>query len=150
MILWTIQTPEAVANLQRTSVLLADSGDAESHFRTAFEWMAAQMRHRIGNPPRSSVRPLWAWHTWQGRRARPDLRSSGHLPRGTRAARIEFAAEPSTVLLSDFSLWHYVLNYWYLPASSRDEKSFDAMLKAAGLDFFKTKPLPDPPVQQAY
>ncbi len=45
------------------------------------------------------------------------------------------------VLLSDFSLWHHVLNYWYLPASPKDEKAFEATLEAAGLDYFKTKPL---------
>jgi len=48
------------------------------------------------------------------------------------------------VLLSDFSLWHHVLNYWYLPASLGDEKAFEAALKRAGLDFLKTKPFPDP------
>jgi hypothetical protein len=32
------------------------------------------------------------------------------------------------VLLSDFELWHYVLNYWYLPTSNKDETRFDAIL----------------------
>ena len=144
MILWTVQTPEAVAVLHRTGLLVADADEPEAHFRPAYRWMARKMRQQIGKPPVSSARPLWAWHRWQGRRARPDLRSSGHLPQGGRGARIEFAAEPSTVLLSDFSLWHHVLNYWYLPASLKDEKAFETTLKEAGLDFFKTKPLPDP------
>jgi hypothetical protein len=48
------------------------------------------------------------------------------------------------VLLSDFTLWHHVLNYWYLPASPIDARKFGATLKEAGFDFFKTKPLPDP------
>ena len=47
------------------------------------------------------------------------------------------------VLLSDFSLWHHVLNYWYLPASRKDERAFERQLNAVGLDYFKTKPLPD-------
>lgn len=32
------------------------------------------------------------------------------------------------MLLSDFELWHYVLNYWYLPHSNEDEARFDAIL----------------------
>jgi hypothetical protein len=53
-------------------------------------------------------------------------------------------AEESNVFLSDFSLWHHVLNYWYLPASLKDERGFDREVRAAGLNYFKTKPLPDP------
>ena len=48
------------------------------------------------------------------------------------------------MLLSDFSLWHHVLNYWYLPSSLKDARAFETTLRAAGLDFFETKPLPDP------
>jgi len=143
MILWTVQTPDAVAALHRNGRLVATSGEYERHFRSAYRWMGAQMHRRIGAAPQSSARPLWAWHTWQGQRGRPDLRRSGHLPRGSRGARVEFAADPRTFLLSDFSLWHYVLNYWYLPSSLSDGKAFEATLKAAGLDFFKTKPLPN-------
>ena len=30
------------------------------------------------------------------------------------------------MLRSDFELWHYVLNGWYLPRSRADERDFDA------------------------
>ncbi len=49
------------------------------------------------------------------------------------------------VLLSDFDLWHYVLNYWYLPASERDVNAFEKKLAAVGLSFYKfthSNPLP--------
>ncbi len=143
MILWTLQSPAAVEALERDGVLVATSGDPEPSYRSAYHWMAAQMSHRIG-PPEKATRPLWTWRAWQGRRARPDLRSTGHFPRGSRGARIEFTVEPEQVVLSDFSLWHYVLNYWYLPASLTDQRAFEATVSAAGLDFFRTKPLPDP------
>lgn len=94
--------------------------------------------------PRSGIRPLCAWCRYRGPRHKPDLRSSGHLPRGTTGARIEFVADPSRALLSDFSRWHHVLNYWYLPASRADERRFENELKAQGLDFFAMKPLPNP------
>ena len=40
--------------------------------------------------------------------------------------------DPSEVLLSDFELWHYVLNYQYVPASMKDSRRFDAILEAQG------------------
>ena len=39
----------------------------------------------------------------------------GHLPKGERGVRLELQVADDRVLLSDFDLWHYVLNYWYLP-----------------------------------
>ena len=47
------------------------------------------------------------------------------------------------MLLSDFDLWHYVLNYWYLPRTVRDRHQFDRSLKAAGQCYYRMRPLPD-------
>ena len=49
--------------------------------------------------------------------AKPDLTAPGHFAEGTRGVCIEFAAAPDAVLLSDFELWHYVLNRFFLPAT---------------------------------
>ncbi len=57
--------------------------------------------------------------------------------------RIEFEVNDRLVLLSDFELWHYVLNYWYLPKSLRDADDFEAELSRRGLSFYRTKPLRD-------
>ncbi len=60
--------------------------------------------------------------------------------------RVEFQATNTEVLLSDFDLWHYVLNYWYLPESDNDEKAFEKKLARLGLSFYKRdhqNPLPD-------
>ena len=73
----------------------------------------------------------------------PDLRSSGHLQSGTLGIRLELQVDPTDVLLSDFDLWHYVLNYWYLPSSAKDGDKFERTLREAGLSFYETKPLPD-------
>ena len=66
------------------------------------------------------------------------------MPKGSRGVRLEIELDERRVLLSDFELWHYVLNYWYLPESEEDGESFEAELKGAGLCFFTEKPLPDP------
>ena len=63
--------------------------------------------------------------------------------------RIEFEIDDSLVLSSDFDLWHYVLNYWYLPASSVEGETFESELAEQGLSFYQTKPLPNPAVDEA-
>lgn len=48
------------------------------------------------------------------------------------------------MLLSDFTLWHHVLNYWYIPLSEAEGEAFELELDQRGLSFFLDKPLPDP------
>ncbi len=108
-----------------------------------YKWMRWKMGRCVGPAPRPSSFPVWAWLQWENAgRARPDLRARGHLPKGTKGVRIEFECPGKAALLSDFGLWHYVLNYWYLPKSEADEKEFNAELERRGLSFFDTKPLP--------
>jgi hypothetical protein len=142
MILWTIQDTGAWERSKRAGVLKADARRADRWFGPAYHWMADQMRARIGLPPGGQKLPIWAWLRWAGNRGRPDLRATGHLPRGTRGGRIEFQPD-EPVLLSDFDLWHFVLNYWYLPTSEEDGERFEADLARRGLSFYQTKPLPD-------
>jgi len=102
------------------------------------------MEMRLGPRTHDDQMPVWVWRQWDGaRRSRPDLRSRGHLPTGTQGVRIEVELDEGRVLLSDFELWHYALNYWYLPTSVRDGREFDRKLKTAGLCYYRTKPLPN-------
>ncbi|HAS55200.1 MAG: hypothetical protein A2X56_05500 [Nitrospirae bacterium GWC2_57_13] len=145
MILWTIQTSEAWKRLQEKGVLRADDGRISEDMRLGYGWMANQMRRRLGPPPMERAALLWAWYQWSGvKRKRPDLRSAGHLPAGSRGVRIEFEIDDGRVLLSDFDLWHYVLNYWYLPVSEADGDAFLRELQERGLSFYTAKPVPDP------
>ena len=129
MILWTIQSLSAWEILQSRGFLQARRPYVEKLFRLAYRWMQGQMRKRLWPPPSSACFPLWAWFQWQGsNKKRPDLRFSGHLPRGDTGVLIEFHADAAEVILSDFELWHYVLNYWHLPNSIADEARFDAIL----------------------
>lgn len=150
MTLWTIQTIEAWNILERTGLLRTDLRYVDKTFLPAYQWLAEQMRMRIGPPPTDGALPVWAWYQWQWeRRKKPDLRFGGHLPKEKRGVRIELAVDDKVVLLSDFELWHYVLNYWYLPASEEEGDRFDAALERRNLSYFQTKPLPDPKFHQA-
>lgn len=126
MTLWTIQPDVVWDDWQARGVMSADLRYVDHSYREAYRWMTREMRRRLpSSKPRKS--PLWAWYQYDGiARRRPDLRSSRHLPKGTHGVRIEFEATEDAVLLSDFELWHYVLNQWYLATSEEDDRRFES------------------------
>jgi hypothetical protein len=146
MILWSILTEKAWQQLQRNGRLRAERRHLIKEYLGSYRWMAEQMIRRLPvSRPSHDTMPLWAWYQWEGKRKKPDLRTGGHLPTGDRGVRIEFLLEDNEVLLSDFDLWHYVLNYWYLPTSEREGRSFEKKLAAKGLSFYQCnheRPLP--------
>lgn len=126
MTLWTIQHEDAFAELKRTGVLRADGAHLMfgGEYRRAYDWMAMQLRRRIGPPPEGARYPLWAWYQWEGARKRRDLRCSGYAPRGTPMVQLTFEIGEAEVLLSDFDAWHLVLAGDYLADSELDWENF--------------------------
>lgn len=115
LILWTIQTSEAWREAEAHGVLRASRTHIYEDYLPAYDWLVAEMRQRVGAPPSGVQYPVWAWEQYRGTSAaRPDLPAPGHLPAGTRGVCIEFTVAPDAVLLSDFDLWHYVLNRFFL------------------------------------
>lgn len=140
--LWTIQTIPAWETLQAAGVLRAESRLAEPDFAAAYRWMVAQMRQRLPRPSFAAKTPLWAWYQYRGPdRPRPDLRKRSHLPAGQRGVRIEFELADELVLLSDFELWHLVLNNWYLGESEADADAFDKLADQEGYPLPPDSPL---------
>ncbi len=138
MRVWTIQPVEVLERLEAEQVLYADPARIPEEFRHAYDWMRAQMERRI--PGYRGHYPWWGWHS-----PRPDLRRSGHLPRGTRGVRLELELEPAEVLLSDFDAWHAVLNWGYLALSEDEEEVWYRRFEAAVPDRFRRAwPLPEP------
>ena len=145
MILWTIQSERAWSEFQNRGILKTSRKNIiEENWLQPYQWMVDQMKIRLGSPPESWYFPLWAWYQWEGeKRRKPDLRAGGHLSKGENGIRIEFECCEEAALLSDFDLWHYVLNYWYLPETEHEAETFEAELAAQGLSFFKQKPIPN-------
>lgn len=140
MILWTIQNWEIWEVFQSSGVLRQEPQFVPIHFVDAYRWMADKMEKHIGPAPASGQFPVWAWYQTGFGKRRPDLREGGWLPKGQRGVRIEFEVPGSKVLLSDFVLWHYVLNGGYLAQSEEDYYAF-----AKVVDQFRQKkgcPLP--------
>ena len=75
----------------------------------AFDWMAEQMRKRIGEPPLPEIkRPVWAWYQWESKKKRiPPLSTMDKT--NDKEVMLEINVPDSEVLLSDFELWHCVL-----------------------------------------
>lgn len=134
--LWTIQPIERYSKLLTDKVIYTTKVliDIDTPFMYPYEWMRKQMEIRISKPNNSNLFPIWAWYQYQGK-PKPDLRHSGFLPKGAKGVRIEFTKSIKDIVLSDFDLWHYPLNYWYIADSEQDGKKFDDLLGANGLQY---------------
>jgi len=124
MRVWTIQPVEILARLTAARVLYADPACIPKEFRHAYDWMRAQMGRCL--PYYDGHFPWWGWRT-----PHPDLRQSGHLPRGTQGVRLELEIDPNEVLLSDFDAWHSVLNRGYLGLSEAEDEAWYRRFEAA-------------------
>jgi len=121
--LWTVQHRDALRELVTTGRLRADEARADSDCRHAYDWMRRQARRRI---PGSDGGPLlWAW-------ARP-ARYTAAIAAGGRAPRVclELRAAPERALLSDFALWHAVLNWRYASLTEAEAEAWDERVLAA-------------------
>lgn len=128
MRLWTIQTDKAYQRLTANGQLIADAALCDPDFAQPYKWMLGQMKRRLRSKEPVPHAALWAWSSWDPpSRKRPDLRARGHLEPGKPGYRIELDVHPNDVLLSDFNLWHYVLNYWYVPTCEQDSNLFDSV-----------------------
>ncbi len=131
--LWTIQHINAYESLMKNGVLRANENYlfCQDDLRYAYDWMAKELRERIGVPPDGIRYPVWAWYQWEGKRKRRDLRQSCYAPRGTPMVQIEFEVDQDFVLLSDFDDWHMVLNNSYIADS---EQEFDEFYSFSSCD----------------
>ncbi len=133
MKLWTIQEIHFWNRLKsgrhvRANRRLVERGTGGAlQAMPAYDWLADRMDAMIGSRPSPRALPLWAWQQWEGAaRARPDLRSAGHLSQGTKGVRIEIEIDDGAVVLSDFDLWHLVMSGHYISDNEEECDAFDA------------------------
>jgi hypothetical protein len=124
---WSVQTRDVLDALAAGRMWRAHVRHVPVNWRPAYRWMARQLALRVGSPAWAAPVPVWVWCQWRDAgRPRPDLRARAHLPPGTAGVRLELEVETVRLLCSDFELWHYVLNGWYLPASAAEGHGPDA------------------------
>ena len=134
VILWTIQSYLAYEKMLETGFLTVNEDYlfCEDDFKFAYDWMAKEMvRYGLILPVGINY-PVWAWCQWEGKRKRRDMRESGYAKRGEKIVKLTIEVEDKEVLLSDFDLFHYVLNYWYLPENGMDDDTFEKEYTALG------------------
>lgn len=134
MILWSIQHYPAYERLQETRILRANEKHlfCEDDFRHAYDWMSRKMIEAGIMPPEGVRYPVWAWYQWEGKRKRRDMREGGHAKRGTQIVQLTIEVDDRDVLLSDFDLYHYPLNNWYLPINENDDMRFEKQHESLG------------------
>ena len=108
-------------------------------FRKAYEWMGEQMQLRGLPKPESARYPVWGWAQ------RPDW-PKGRMPERFLRCDEEMELlwldiEPERVLLSDFALWHNVLNRWPLEFSETCSDKLDQIFSAMGFSPHSNKTL---------
>ena len=98
-------------------------------FDAAYEWIAYQMKKRIGPPPDGVEFPVWAWYKQNGKHKKPDLRSErwGYGPGEEEYACIELEVPDELVLLSDFDEWHMILNNWIISDTEEEENQLESL-----------------------
>ncbi len=138
MRLWTIQGIEIYEQLQRDRVayctipIWAD----DEKFVKAYDWMAGQMRQRIGEPSIKDIKyPIWAWYQYDSAKSKKPKRSYHYIKEGV-SVYMEIEIPDNEVLLSDFMNWHHVLNQWPLTNLKRIDKKIDLLEKEAGRSLY--------------
>lgn len=105
-------------------------------FLQPYHWLMKKMDERIGERPFPECYPVWAWYQYtDSKRRRPDLRSRTFLPKGSKGVRIEINKNHKEVLLSDFDLWHHVLNYCQIADTEEESDAFDRLLEHLNIAF---------------
>ena len=137
MILWTIQ-PEAVyEEILSTGVYHCDfSKSSLSEWERQYDWLVEQMKKRIGPPPNGVSYPVWAWHTWEGVRKKPDLRRErwGNGWKGERFVCLEIDVPDKDVLLSDFDSWSIILLNGLLADTEEEDQKLEAIYDSLSSD----------------
>ncbi|WP_286078073.1 DUF3841 domain-containing protein [Thomasclavelia cocleata] len=125
MILWTIQPPEVYDLIMKKGYYACEADKSECleemGFKEAYDWLVKKMHEKIGEAPLNIKYPVWAWHTWNWNRKKPDLRCP-HAQRGRELVCMEIEIPDEDVVLTDFDSWHYVLNKWHHNYATNDEE----------------------------
>jgi len=128
MKLWTIQAQEAYKLLRKNGVLHANEEylwcNDGVNLKYAYNWMAAELGKKDAKPDGINY-PIWAWYQWQGKRKKRDMRESGFSARGDHVVQLEIEIPDEKVLLSDFDVFHCVLNNQYICSSNEENEEFD-------------------------
>jgi hypothetical protein len=127
MRVWSIQHPSFLEGLNGVyGDFYVDREHAWDEFVDAYAWMEKKLEEKVAKPHIDNITPIWLWVQYDSEKKRkPDLRRSLNGIRGQQYVLLELEVPENLILISDHHLWHYVLNNWYIPLSSRDRGKFE-------------------------
>lgn len=122
MLLWSIQSEEVYEIIQKEGVYRCGETYVDPDFKNAYDWLVGEMVKRIGPQPEGVRYPVWAMHTWYGKREKPDFRSLRWewCEKGKTFICLEIDIPDDKVVLSDYDYWHSVLNDFPLTKSEEE------------------------------
>lgn len=145
MRIWTTQTKAFWEQLQSQGSIYCESRYAQEDpfFKERYDWFSEQMRLRIGPPPLPEIQyAIWGWKQVGNykKERHPNFRDGNPCVDNHVFLTLEIPGDK--VLLTDFDLWSYVLNGWYIPADRADIRRFDRINKQLGETWipFEEKP----------
>jgi len=121
---WTIQPFAAWEQFQQQGVITCQARFVDSYDKPAYAWMRHQMARRL--PGYQGDWPVWVWVKWDKTSPRPDISAEGHFPHGQKGVMLECLIPQESVLISDFELWHFVMNNQYLSLSEAESEKWEA------------------------
>ena len=129
MILWTIQPEEVYQSILYTGVYHCDFDKIDMKaWKPQYDWMAVQMKKRIGKAPNGVEYPVWAWYQRDGKRKKPDLRRERWRNgwKGEHFACMEIDIPDEKVLLSDYDAWSIIMLDGLITSSVEEETALEA------------------------
>ena len=127
MKVYTIQTIDFYKELLQNGVVYCnrESGWCKD-CKVQYDWMAEQMRDRLGVPPLPDIKyPIWVWLQYTSRKKPKPPMSPKEIPDGqTEAVLLELEVPDNLVLLSDLDLWILPLNHWAINNRHEDRQLY--------------------------
>lgn len=126
MVLWTVQAVEVYKEiLQKGSYTCKKSNtNIDNDYINSYEYISEYMRSIIGGENTEELYPIWAWYKCDRKNKQPNLKHMGYSGNKKEYVLLQIEKDDRDVLLSDFDLWHFVLNNeYYIEETS--EKLYD-------------------------
>ena len=136
MKLWTIQHHDAYKLLIKNGILNIGEDNIldNCNYKFAYDWMAVELNKKDCRP-KGLRYPIWAWYQWEGKRKKRDMRESGFSKRGDPMVQLEIEIPEEKVLLSDFDVYHMILNNGFIFPTVEEVEAFESLYKSQGIKY---------------
>lgn len=105
-------------------------------FAQSYQWLREQMIKKNISYKNNNSHLIWTWYQWFGDKKKPDKRYASVFNFYEEPfVMLELEVDENRVCLTDYDLWHYVLNYWYIESEEISENF------SQKFNFYKQKPL---------